>query len=228
MERGSSCRGLPGRKGEFGSCDNLGRFSDDVKMSQKGKRGAGEEPPAGEVTRLLLAWRGGDAEALGKLIPLVYGELHRLAEFHLRRERKGHTLQPTALVHEAYMRLVEGDVQWQNRAHFFAVAAQTMRRILVDYARNRAAKKRGGDGRVSLLVTAAIAEPRGVDLLDLDGALTRLAEVDPERSRIVELRFFGGLTIEETADALGQSPATVKRDWNFAKAFLHRELTASR
>jgi RNA polymerase sigma factor (TIGR02999 family) len=185
------------------------------------------EAPVGDVTRLLVAWRGGDADALQRLIPLIYGELHRLAEIHLRRERAGHTLQPTAVIHEAYLRLVDGNVAWQDRTHFFSVAARTMRRILVDHARGREARKRGGGNQRALLVTAAVTEPRGVDLLDLDEALTKLAGVDPDRARVVELRYFGGLTIAETAEALGQSAATVKRDWNFARAFLHRELLAS-
>lgn len=195
-------------------------------MSQMGQQPPGKEAPVGDVTRLLIAWRGGDSDALQKLIPLIYRELHRLAEIHLRRERAGHTLQPTAVIHETYLRLVDGNVEWQNRAHFFAVAAQTMRHILVDYARSRLAEKRGGGNPRSLLVTDAVTEPRGVDLLDLDEALTKLAGVDPDRARVVELRYFGGLTIAQTAEALRQSPATVKRDWNFARAFLHHELTA--
>jgi RNA polymerase sigma factor (TIGR02999 family) len=186
---------------------------------------AAKGAPAGEVTRVLRAWREGDTEAPKRLISLVYPELHKLAEQYVRRERTGHTLQPTAVVHEAYLRLVGRDIDWQDRAHFFAVAAQTMRRILVDYARARAAKKRGGEGARSLMISAAVTEPRGVELLDLDDALTKLAEADPEGARIVELRFFGGLTIEEAAEALGRSAATVKRDWTFARAFLHRRLT---
>jgi RNA polymerase sigma-70 factor (ECF subfamily) len=195
-------------------------------MSREGQKAFGKEAPAEDVTGLLLAWRDGDSDALEKLIPLVYSELHRLAEIHLRRERAGHTLQPTAVIHEAYLRLVRGKVEWQNRAHFFAVAAQTMRRILVDHVRTREAKKRGGGNTRALFVTAGITEQRDVDVLDLDEALTKLAAVDPDRATVVELRFFGGLTIAQTAEALGQSPATVKRDWNFARAFLHRELTA--
>jgi|SRR5271169_3105902 len=195
-------------------------------MAHESQQRPGEEAPAANITGLLVAWRGGSADALQKLIPLVYGELHRLAEIHLRRERAGHTLQPTAVIHEAYLRLVDSDVKWQNRAHFFAVAAQTMRRILVDHARSREAKKRGGGSPRSLLVIASSTEPRGVDLLDLDDALTKLAEMDPNRARVVELRFFGGLTLAQTAEAVGESVATVKRDWTFARAFLHRELTA--
>ncbi len=195
-------------------------------MSREGQPAPGREAPVGSVTGLLIAWRGGDADALQKLIPLVYSELRRLARIHLRRERAGHTLQPTAVIHEAYLRLVDCKVDWQDRAHFFAVAAQTMRRILVDHARSREAMKRGGGNQRSLLVTATVTEPRGIDMLDLDKALTKLAVRDPDRVRVVELRYFGGLTIAETAEALGQSAATVKRDWDFARAFLHRELTS--
>ena len=194
-------------------------------MPSSRDRPLGKEPRLGEVSHLLRAWRDGEADAPRRLIPLVYPELHRLAEQHMKRERAGHTLQPTAVVHEAYLKLVGSDVDWQDRAHFFAVAAQTMRRILVDHARARRAKKRGGEDHFSMLVTVAASEPRGVELLDLHQALTRLAEIDPERARVVELRFFGGLTVEETAEALGRSPATIKRDWNFAKVFLHREVT---
>ncbi len=182
-------------------------------------------PPAGEVTRLLLAWRQGDREALGSLIPLVYSDLHRMAERHLRRERPGHTLQPTAIVNEAYLRLVGGEGEaWQNRAHFFAAVARSMRRILVDHARARKAKKRGGDGTRYLLDTAVMVEPRAVDLIAVDDALEKLAALDPEQGRVVELRFFAGLTEGETAEALGISSATVHRKWLSAKAYLHREL----
>jgi RNA polymerase sigma factor (TIGR02999 family) len=183
-------------------------------------------PPAGEVTRLLLAWKRGDRDALESLIPLVYDDLHRMAERHLRGERSGHTLQPTAIVNEAYLRLVgsEGG-DWQNRAHFFAAAARSMRRILVDHARSRDAKKRGGGGTRVLLDTAIIVEPRAVDLIAVDDALERLAALDPAQGRVVELRFFAGLTEGETAEALGISPATVHRKWLSAKAYLHRELT---
>ncbi len=182
-------------------------------------------PPAGEVTRLLQAWKQGDRDALESLIPLVYGDLHRMAERHLRRERPGHTLQPTAIVHEAYLRLVgpEGE-DWQNRAHFFAAAARSMRRILVDHARAREAKKRGGGGKRLLLDTTVMVEPRAVDLIAVDDALEKLAALDPEQGRVVELRFFAGLTEDETADALGISTATVRRKWLSAKAYLHREL----
>jgi RNA polymerase sigma factor (TIGR02999 family) len=187
-------------------------------------------PPAspGEVTRLLLAWRQGDRSALDRLIPLVYGELHRMAERYLRRERPGHTLQPTAIVNEAYMRLIgQEKVDWQGRAHFFAVAAQSMRRILVEYARRRGRKKRGGEGTRYLLDTAVMTEPRAVDLIALDDALAGLTALDEEQARIVELRFFGGLTEEETAEALSVSSRTVHRKWIAARLFLYRELSSS-
>jgi RNA polymerase sigma factor (TIGR02999 family) len=180
--------------------------------------------PTGEVTRLLRAWRQGDRGALESLIPLIYADLHRMAERRLRGERPGHTLQPTAIVHEAYMRLVGSEREdWQNRSHFFAAAARSMRRILVDHARARDAKKRGGGNRV-LLDTTVMVEPRAVDLIAVDDALEKLAALDAEQGRVVELRFFAGLTEDETADALGISPATVHRKWLSAKAYLHREL----
>jgi RNA polymerase sigma-70 factor, ECF subfamily len=184
-------------------------------------------PPQGEVTRLLLAWNQGDQSAIERLMPLVYDELRRLAERHFRRERVGHTLQPTAVVHEAYFRLVDQTrVTWKNRGHFFAVASQAMRRILVDYARARAADKRGGgEKRVTLASAEAPPEPSGeVDLLALDEALTRLKVLDGAQAQIVELRFFGGLSIEETAEALETSASSVKREFRSAKAWLYREL----
>jgi len=182
-------------------------------------------PPAGEVTRLLRAWRRGDRDALESLIPLVYGDLRRMAERHLRGERPGHTLQPTAIVHETYLRLVGGEKgDWQNRAHFFAAAARSMRRILVDHARAREAKKRGGGENPLLLDTAVMVEPRAVDLIAVDDALEKLTALDPVQGRVVELRFFAGLTEAETAEAIGISPATVRRKWLVAKAYLHREL----
>ena len=167
---------------------------------------------------------------LEQLLPLVYRELRRQAAGYLRKERAGHTLQPTALVHEAYLRLIDQrDVRWQNRAHFFGVAAQAMRRILVDHARGRRRVKRGGaDRRVTLTDAALIAEQRSVDLIDLDGALERLAALDPRQCRVVELRYFGGLSVEETAEALDISPATVKREWAMARAWLSAELNPPR
>jgi RNA polymerase sigma-70 factor (ECF subfamily) len=197
-------------------------------MAKADDRGAATPAPPGEVTGLLLAWRQGDRDALERLIPLVYAELHRMAERYLRRERPGHTLQPTAVVNEAYLRLVGRHGEpLQNRAHFFAVAAQSMRRILVEHARGRGAKKRGGQGARYLLDTVVMTEPRAVDLIAVDDALQKLAALDSEQGRVVELRFFGGLTENETAEVLGLSPSTVHRKWLSAKAFLHRELSGS-
>jgi RNA polymerase sigma factor (TIGR02999 family) len=180
----------------------------------------------GEVTQLLHAWRDGDEQALHQLVPLVYAELKRLARQYMRRERAGHSLQTTALVHEAYTRLVDTSrVHWRDHHHFFAVCATLMRRVLVDHARSRAYLKRGGDCRLVSLEDAA--EPGclpELDLLALDEALSRLAAFDPRKSRVVELRFFGGLTVEEAAALLHTSPETVMRDWKMAKAWLLREL----
>lgn len=183
-----------------------------------------------QVTELLLAWGQGDELALERLVPLVYGELHRLAHRYLGGERPGHMLQTTALVNEAYLRLVDSRrVQWQNRAHFFAVSAQLMRRVLVDFARSRNYQKRGGDAvQVSLHEELAGSTERGTNLVALDDALNAMATTDERASRVVELRFFGGLSIEETAEVLKISPETVKRDWNWAKAWLLRELSANR
>jgi len=183
--------------------------------------------PPKDVTQLLVDWGKGDKQALDGLMPLVYDELHRIASRYLRRERQGHTLQTTALINEAYMRLVDQNrVSWQSRAHFFGVAAQMMRRILVDHARSHLYAKRGG-GAQKLTLDEAIATPqeRDLDLVALDDALTTLAEIDPQQGRIIELRFFGGLTIDETAEVLSISPATVKRDWNMAKAWLYGEIS---
>ena len=182
--------------------------------------------PGHDVTGLLQAWVGGDAAALDRLVPIVYDELHRQAQRYLRRENPGHTLQTTALVHEAYLRLVDQrEARWQNRAQFFGVAAQVMRRILVDHARRHQAAKRGGSAvPVPLEEGEVAARGSDVDLVALDDALTRLAAVDPQQARVVELRYFTGLGIEETAEALGISPATVKREWAMARAWLKREL----
>jgi RNA polymerase sigma factor (TIGR02999 family) len=179
------------------------------------------------VTQLLIGWSKGDKEALDKLVPLVYDELRRQAARYLRHERVGHTLQTTALIHEAYLRLVDQkNVQWQNRAHFFGIAAQMMRRILVDHARTKKRAKRGGsDIRVSLSDANLKAQGQDLDIVALDEALERLAAIDEQQSRIVELKFFSGLTVEETAEILSISPATVKRDWSMAKAWLHREIS---
>jgi RNA polymerase sigma factor (TIGR02999 family) len=181
------------------------------------------------VTQLLIGWSKGDKEALDALLPLVYEELRQQASRYLRRERVGHTLQTTALIHEAYLKLVDQkNVHWQNRAHFFGIAAQLMRRILVDHARSKKRAKRGGsDIRVSFNEANALAPVQDLDIVALDEALARLAEVDEQQSRIVELRFFSGLTVEETAEVLSISPATVKRDWSMAKAWLHREISGA-
>jgi RNA polymerase sigma factor (TIGR02999 family) len=183
-------------------------------------------PSPKELSQLLVAWRGGDQTALDRLTPLVYEELRRLAKHYMRGERPGHTLQATALVNEAYMRLIDyKEMQWQNRAHFFAVAAQLMRRVLVDHARGRNyAKREGAQQRLSLSKADQVADKPDVDLAALDDALKTLAEMNEQQSRIVELRFFGGLTIEETAEVLGISHATVERDWAVARAWLRREI----
>ncbi|HJQ68468.1 MAG TPA: sigma-70 family RNA polymerase sigma factor [Blastocatellia bacterium] len=179
-----------------------------------------------EITQLLMDWRNGDKAAADQLMPLVYDELRRLASNFFRRERVNHTLQPTALVHEAYLHLVDQSVvSWQNRAHFFGAAARLMRQILIDHARtHNAAKRGGGEIKVSLKEELVAAAPREVDLIALDAALDELAELDEQQSRIVEMRFFGGLSIEETAEVLAISPATVKREWSTAKAWLYREM----
>lgn len=185
------------------------------------------ELPAHEVTRLLQAWSEGDEGALQELMPLVYKELHRLARRYMAGERSGHTLQTSALVNEAYLRLVDVQkVNWQNRAHFFGVSAQLMRRILVDFARSRRSLKRGGDApTVSLEEGMIVTSTRGADLVALDDALKTLAAMDPRRSRVVELRFFGGLSAEEAAEVLKVSPETVIHDWKLAKVWLLRELS---
>jgi RNA polymerase sigma factor (TIGR02999 family) len=178
------------------------------------------------VTRLLVAWSKGDRDALEDLIPVVYAELRRIAARYFRHERPGHTLQPTLLVHEAYLKMVDQDhARWQNRAQFFGVAAQLMRRILVDHARTHLAAKRGGGMTpITLVDVAGASPPRGVDVIALDEALARLTSLYPEQGRLVELRYFGGLTIEETGEAMGTSPATVKRQWTVARAWLLRDL----
>lgn len=184
------------------------------------------EPPSVEVTKLLVAWSQGEQTALEKLVPLVYAELRRLARRHMYRERPGHTLQTTALVNEAYLRLIDArQVRWQNRAHFFAVSAQLMRRILVDFARSRRYQKRGGGAQNVTFDEALFASPeKGPDLVALDYALTTLAVTDARKSKVVELRFFGGLSVDETAEVLKVSSETVMRDWKLAKAWLAREM----
>lgn len=178
------------------------------------------------VTQLLKAWGNGEQQALDELVPLVYNELRRLAHRYMGRERSAHLLQPTALVHEAYERLVDlKDVSWQNRAHFFGVSAQVMRRILVDYARSRRSGKRGGEWRqVPLNEAVAVFRDRRTDIVALDDALHTLAEIDTRKSSVVEMRFFGGLSIKEVAEVLKVSPETVLRDWRLARVWLLREL----
>jgi RNA polymerase sigma factor (TIGR02999 family) len=180
-----------------------------------------------EITQLLIAWNQGDQRARDELAPLIYDELRRLARGLLRRERPGHTLQPTALVHEAFLRLIDqSQVNWQNRAHFFGSAARLMRQILINHAEARRAAKRGGETeRVSLYNVDHSMPGQEIDLIALDEALRRLERLDPQQSRIVEMRYFSGLTIDEIAEAIGVSPATVKRDWSVARAWLRRELS---
>jgi RNA polymerase sigma factor (TIGR02999 family) len=180
-----------------------------------------------EITKLLHGWQGGDGAALDALVPVVYKELRRLAHYELRKERPDHTLQSAALVHEAYFRLVGQNLpRWESRTHFFAIAAQLMRQILVDYARRRRASKRGS-GLCMLALDDAVALPqrKDVDIVAIDDALKLLAEVDPRQSRVVELRFFAGLSLEETSEVMGIATATVQRDWTAARAWLHREIS---
>ena len=183
-------------------------------------------PSAREVTQLLIAWSDGDESALEKLTPLVHAELYRLAKRYMAREGQGHTLQATALVNEAYLRLIDWkNVRWQNRAHFFGVSANLMRRILVDYARSRNYQKRGGGAhKVPLDEAAVVSRERAADFVALDDSLNALAEVDPRKSKIVELRFFGGLSVDETAEVLKVSSRTVMREWSLAQAWLYREM----
>jgi RNA polymerase sigma-70 factor (ECF subfamily) len=187
-------------------------------------------PTSQEITQLLVAWGDGDQAARDELMPLVYEELRRLAHRYMSRERPGHTLQTSALVNEAYLRLIDQKgVHWQNRAHFFGIAAQMMRRILVDYARKGRYAKRGGDARpVPLDEGLIVSDARAADVVALDDALKGLVEIDPRKCQIVELRFFGGLSVEETAEVLAVSPGTVMRDWTLAKAWLRREMTATK
>jgi len=190
--------------------------------AQDGSSGRAANDQVGE---LLRAWTDGDASALERLTPIVYEELHRLARSYMRGERPGHSLQTTALVNEAYMRLVSYErMRWQNRAHFFAVSAQVMRRILVDNARRHNLKRGGGVQHVSLEEAVPVGGNRAADLVALDDAMHTLAQLDPRKAQVVEMRFFGGLNVDETADVLKVSPATVMRDWSTAKAWLYREL----
>jgi RNA polymerase sigma-70 factor (ECF subfamily) len=182
---------------------------------------------AEQMTRLLVDWSNGDKSALDKLMPVVHNELRRLARRYMNRERKGHTLQTTALVNEVYLKLIDQrNVTWQNRAHFFAVAAKLMRRILVDYARSRQYAKREGDRhKIELEEAALVSKERGTELIAVDDALMSLEMIDARKAKVVELRFFGGLTIEETAEVLQTSPATIERDWTTARAWLYREIS---
>jgi RNA polymerase sigma-70 factor, ECF subfamily len=183
------------------------------------------EAAAGDVSKLLRAWSGGDQGALERLTPIVYDELHRLARRYMRRERPGHSLQTTALVNEAYMRLADYKrIEWQDRAHFLAVSAQVMRRILVEHARRHNLKRGGDVQRVSLEEAAVLGGDRPADLVALDDAMNALARLDRRKMQVVEMRFFGGLSVEETAEVLKVSPVTVKRDWSTAKLWLYREL----
>jgi len=187
--------------------------------------GAAERAAKDQVCELLRAWSGGDTSALERLTPIVYDELHRLARRYMRGERPGHSLQTTALVNEAYMRLVDYTrMQWQDRAHFFAVSAQVMRRILVEHARRHNLKRGGGVPHVCLDEAALVGGNRAADLVALDDAMNTLAQLDPRKAQVVDMRFFGGLNVDETAGVLKVSPATVMRDWNTAKAWLYREL----
>ncbi|MGI8733711.1 MAG: sigma-70 family RNA polymerase sigma factor [Pyrinomonadaceae bacterium] len=185
------------------------------------------KPAPEEVSQLLHDWSNGDQAALDKVMPVVYQELHRMAHHYMRKERAGHTLQTTALVNEAYMRLADyKKMRWQSRAHFFAVAAQVMRRILVEQARSKKFAKRGGGAQqISLDETAIVSAGRSAEVIAVDEALTDLESWDPRKGRIVELRFFGGLSIEETAEVLKVSPTTVQREWRSAKAWLHRAIS---
>lgn len=185
-------------------------------------------PASPQVTQLLVAWGNGDQVAGDQLMSLVYQELHRLAHYYMKRESPGHSLQTSALVNEAFVRLVDQrNVQWQNRAHFFGIAAQMMRRILVDYARKRAYAKRGGNAKqISLDEALIVSDERSAEVVNVHEALERLAQFDARKGQIVELRFFGGLSIEETAGVLGVSPGTVMRDWTLAKAWLRREISS--
>ena len=213
------------RKDRSSSASQLGVAPDVVDPKLRGNR-----MESHEVTGLLVKWGQGDKGVLNQLLPAVYDELHRMAARYLRRERPDHTLQPTALINEAYLRLVDqNSVTWENRAHFFGIAANVMRRILVDHARGHQAAKRGGSVIKLPLDEGIHGSPKQeeMDLVALDAALTRLAKMDPEQSRLVELRYFAGLTIEETAQVMGISPATVKRKWTVSRAWLRREISHS-
>jgi RNA polymerase sigma factor (TIGR02999 family) len=204
--------------------------ADVVFLRPPHRKGCMDAPSQKQITQMLVDWGNGDQAALEKLTPLVYNELHRLARSYMGRERPGHTLQTSALVNEAYLRLIDWKkIQWQNRAHFFAVSAQLMRRILVDFARSRNYAKRGGAApKVSLDEATVISREKGADLVALDDALDSLAHLNERQSRVVELRFFGGLELEEIAEVMKVSVGTVRRDWSLARAWLHRELSSGR
>lgn len=195
------------------------------KIVSKATELASPVEPSRDVTQLLTAWSNGDRSALEKLLPLVEVELHQLAHRYMSQERRDHTLQTTALVNEAYLRLIDQKVNWQNRAHFFGIAARIMRRILIDHARQHLGPQRGGGKTISLEEVAVLSGERAAELVALDEALTTLAQLDERKSQVVELRYFGGLSVEETAAVLGVSVDTVTRDWRRAKAFLRRELS---
>ena len=198
-------------------------------LARMEKEAQSSRPPGGDITLLLRAWSEGDQSALEKLTPIVYHELHRLAGRYMRRERPGHSLQTTDLVNEAYMRLVDYKrMQWQNRAHFFAVSAQLLRRILVERARRHNLKRGGGIRHISLDQVALAGSGRSPDLVALDDAMKALSLIDPRKEQVVEMRFFGGLTVEETAEVLKISSVTVMRDWNTAKAWLYRQLSGEK
>jgi len=200
-------------------------FADQFEVFERTKGVSVSDPPSQPVSGLLNKWRSGDQEALQALIPLVYQELRRIAQHHLRQERPDHTLQSTALVHEAYLRLMkQGPAEVENRGHFMAVASRLMRQILVDHARGHRAAKRGGGLKLELKEDMGLQSAPSVDLVTLDNALNELARLDPQQNRIVEMRFFGGLSIEETADVIGISRTTVKREWATARAWLRREV----
>jgi RNA polymerase sigma factor (TIGR02999 family) len=211
--------------GRAGRATTMMYNGEDIFITQQGDRR--NVPTPADLTDLLVGWGNGDQAALDRLMPLVYDELHRLAARQIRKELPGHTLQTTVLVNEAYLRLIDQTrVRWQNRAQFFGIAAQLMRRILVDHARNRAYLKRGGDVETVELEEVAVVSPeRSAEVVAVDDALKGLASLDPRKSQIVELRFFGGLSIEETAEVLKLSPGTIMREWTLAKAWLHREIS---
>ena len=217
----------PGKlRTHLAGCFNLTGRSRGTIPSHEGCSGELHQPAMDDISALLRAWSDGDQSALERLTPIVYHELHRLARRYMKLERPGHSLQATALVNEAYMRLVDYErMHWQNRAHFFAVSAQLMRRILVERARRHNLKRGGGVPHVSLEEAAVVGDDQGTDMVALDDAMNALSRIDPRKVQVVEMRFFGGLSVEETAEVLKVSTVTVKRDWRTARAWLYRELT---